>query len=277
MMPAVVTTPLDALERAGDPGDTYSWVDGQPDYVERFGLSAAHVPALIELVRRWSSEDRLPEGDACWASVHAWRALAQLRACEAVEPMLNMLAALNELGDDWTVEEFPSVFGLIGASAAGPLSAYLANPQNGENPRITTARGLCEIGLKHADSRSAVVEILRRELARGGENSPVLNGFVVAYLIKLGAREAADTIERAFADGRVDPFITGDWNRVRRDLGITDKGITEKGATEKANGRPTTTVDQPHIDPTSPKHHTAPTHSETTKPQRAGQRRNGRR
>src|SRR5688572_13912451 len=127
MTAAVLPPPLDALQRAGDPGDTHSWIDGEPNYVERFGLSTAHVPDLIELVRRWSDEKKIPEGDACWASVHAWRALAQLRAGEAVEPMLNMLATLNELGDDWCVEEFPSVFALIGASAAGPLSTYLAD------------------------------------------------------------------------------------------------------------------------------------------------------
>ena len=262
-MTTAALPPLDALERAGDPGDTHSWINGKPNYVERFGLSTDDVPGLIELVLRWSNEAKLPEGDACWASIHAWRALAQLRAADAVEPMLNMLGTLNELGDDWTVEEFPSVFALIGPSAAGPLSAYLANPKNGDNPRITTARGLCEIALKHADSRPAVVEILRRELARGAENSPGLNGFIVAYLIKLGAREAADTIERAFANEHVDDFITGDWNRVRRDLGIADK--------------PTTTVDQPHADPTSPKHQKT-IHGETANRQPNGQsrRRNGR-
>jgi hypothetical protein len=260
MTTAVLPPPLDALQRAGDPGDTHSWINGEPNYVERFGLSTTHVPGLIELVRRWSNEATLPEGDACWASVHAWRALAQLRAGEAVEPMLDMLVALNELGDDWTVEEFPSVFGLIGAPAAGPLSTYLANPKNGEYPRITTARGLCEIGLKHSGSRAAVVEILRRELSRGGENPASLNGFIVAYLVKLRAIESADTIERAMADGHVDQFITGAWSRVRRDLGIVDKPDAEKA----------TTVDQPHTGGSSPKHHQSRDTRETTNRQRAG-------
>jgi hypothetical protein len=252
---------LDALQRAGDPGDTHSWTKGEPNYVERFGLSTAHVPGLIELVRRWSNEETLPDGDACWASVHAWRALAQLRAGEAVEPMLDMLVALNELGDDWTVEEFPSVFGLIGAPAAGPLSTYLANPKNGEYPRITTARGLCEIGLKHSDSRAAVVEILLRELQRGADNPASLNGFIVAYLIKLRAIEAADAIERAFAAGHVDEFITGSWGRVRRDLGIPDTPEAPKA----------TSVDQPHTDGTRSKHHPSRTARDAANRQRAGQ------
>src|SRR5579864_7878643 len=44
--------------------------------------------------------------------VHAWRALGQLRAVEAVEPLLELFDRLED--DDWVHEELPAVFGLIG-------------------------------------------------------------------------------------------------------------------------------------------------------------------
>ena len=56
----------------------------------------------------------------------------QLRTEEAVEPLLDMQNRLDELGDDWYLEEFHGVFGLIGRPAIAALSAYLANRNNGE-------------------------------------------------------------------------------------------------------------------------------------------------
>lgn len=55
-----------------------------------------------------------------------------------------------------------------------------------------------------------------RALGLGSEHVPDLigsdlNGFIVGYLVDLEAVEAAPLMERAFAAGRVDVSIMGDW------------------------------------------------------------------
>ena len=92
----------------GDPRDTTGWREGNPDYVSDFGLNPGHIQTLIEIAWKWTESDELAEDE--WAApIHAWRALGQLRAVEAVEPLLNMQNRLDESGDDWYLEEFHDV------------------------------------------------------------------------------------------------------------------------------------------------------------------------
>ena len=47
-----------------------------------------------------------------------------------------------------------------------------------------------------------------------------MNAFLVEALVELGAKEAAPLIERAFAEGYVDPMVMGDWEDVQVELGL---------------------------------------------------------
>jgi len=60
--------------------------DKWPDYQE-LGIGPEHIPDLIQM----ATDEELNEADVesreVWAPTHAWRALGQLRAVEAVEPL----------------------------------------------------------------------------------------------------------------------------------------------------------------------------------------------
>lgn len=215
---------IERLTRKGDPGDRWRWREGDPDYVAEFALTQTHIPALIEVVRRWG-EDEDPDEEGWAAPVHAWRAAAQLRAVELVEPLLAMQNRLDEQGNEWYSEEFPLVFGMIGATALSALSAYLADRDNLEFPRVSAACGLCEIGKRHPETRRRVVEVLTEELAKHEPEVYSLYGCLVGYLIALGAVESAEVIERAYAAGVVDETVCGDWAVVREELGVTGLGL----------------------------------------------------
>ncbi|MEL6938387.1 MAG: hypothetical protein AAFO84_04260 [Cyanobacteria bacterium J06598_1] len=62
-----------------------------PNYVQEFSLSAADIPALIQMVTdeelNWASG----ESTEVWAPTHAWRALGQLRAKSAVDTLIGLL------------------------------------------------------------------------------------------------------------------------------------------------------------------------------------------
>jgi hypothetical protein len=217
-------SPIDRLCRKGNPRDTWRWHEGDPDYVTEFRLQPAHVPALVEIARKWAENDELSE-DEWSAPIHAWRALAQLRAMEVVEPLLAMQNRLDEQGDQWYLEEFHDVFGVIGAPVVTALSEYLADRNNKEFSRISTANGLCQVGKRHPETRPQVVEILANQLAKQEPGVYALNGFLVGYLADLKAVESAEVIERAFAAGVVDEMVWGDWATIREELGVPGLGL----------------------------------------------------
>jgi hypothetical protein len=215
---------ISQLCEKGDPRITIGWRKGNPDYVGDFGLLPEHIPSLIEIVRMTTESDELAE-DEWGAPIHAWRALGQLRAVEAVELLLNVQNRLDELGDDWYLEEFHDVFGLIGPPAVDALSEYLADRNNREFPRVSTANGLCEIGKRHPETRAHIVGVLTEQLAKHESEIYHLNAFLIAYLTDLKASESAEVIERAFAANLVDETVCGDWADIREELSVAGLGL----------------------------------------------------
>ncbi len=206
--------PVDALLTLGDARDS---VGKWPDYSE-YGIGAEHIPDLIQLATdpelHWADSESLE----VWAPIHAWRALGQLRAEEAIAPLLNLFHELEE--DDWVGEELPRVYGMIGAAAIPALTAYLADTSRGISPRISVAHALAEIGMSHAEARETCITALTRQLEAFRKNDRELNGFLISYLVDLQAIEIAPLMQRAYAAGRVDEIVMGDWEDVQVALGL---------------------------------------------------------
>jgi len=136
--------PLAELFKLGEASRSRDW----PDYLA-IGLGPEHVPDLIRLAVD-SELNRAPHGSSeVWVPVHAWRALGQLRAAEAVEPLTQLLPMVDEKMDDWVGEELPRVFALIGAPAVAPLGKYLNDGSRPECARIAAASGLSLIAARH--------------------------------------------------------------------------------------------------------------------------------
>src|SRR5713226_5356329 len=101
-----------------------------PNYLE-LGLGPEHIPELIRMAidpefRGSEAEEESEEEDPdFWAPLHAIRALGQLHAEAAIEPLVNLLAELKD--DEWMLEELPSVYGLIGQAAIPALATYLSD------------------------------------------------------------------------------------------------------------------------------------------------------
>ncbi len=209
--------PVDVLLTLGDLQEfDHQW----PDYSE-YGIGAEHIPDLIQLATdselHWADSESLE----IWAPIHAWRALGQLRAEEAIEPLLNLFHELEEDGwADWTGEELPRVFGLIGAAAIPALTAYLADTSHNISPRISAAHGLAEIGMSHAEARKACITALTRQLEAFQKNDREFNGFLISFLVDLQAIETAPLMQRAYSAGRVDEIVMGDWEDVQVALGL---------------------------------------------------------
>lgn len=205
-------------------GDAHTRLEGWPDYLA-LGLSAQQIPDLIRMAAdedlHWADSDALE----VWAPIHAWRALGQLRAEAAVDPLLQQIIIRNsadEYGyDDWTGEELPIVFGMIGAPAIPKLIRYMRHHARFYNhyPGIA-ATGLRQIAEQHPELRDECIATLRDQLAKFNDNIPELNAELIAELVNLQATdlETLKTIKAAYFANQVDLTINGNWGHVKEAL-----------------------------------------------------------
>lgn len=224
---ATFSPAVERLFTLGRPGaDDSRWRSGASRYAAAHGLTADHVGELIALAQTWADAfDQEWDEIAGYAPIHAWRALGELRAVEAVEPLLATMPTLDLQGDDWFLEDFPHVFGLIGPPAIDGLKRCLADRANSEYTRSVAAHGLAQIAERFPETRDQVVQAIAGQLAKHEPQAYELNGFFVGYLLDLKARNAAETIERAFSAGVVDEGVHGDWDYVRSKLGVDGLGL----------------------------------------------------
>ncbi|HEU0080137.1 MAG TPA: hypothetical protein VFQ76_20990 [Longimicrobiaceae bacterium] len=193
------------------------------DYLE-LGLGPEHVPDLI----RMATNEQLNDGDAgrpeTWAPVHAWRALGQLRAESAVEPLMELAGKLED--DDYAQGDLDRVFGMIGRAAVPALSRVLTDPRESSRVRAVAARGLDQVLVEDESTRDEVEAALVAAMEQWEGNDEDLNAWVVDALVEHQVVEAAPLMERAFAAGRVDLLLRGDWEDVQVELGLIEERQT---------------------------------------------------
>lgn len=212
--PGPVMDPVRKLLELGEPkyARDFAW----PNYRE-YGLGPEHIPALIQVATDHSlihfPDDADPRG---WGPVHAWRALGQLHAEQAIEPLMQLFHEIRD--NDWVIEEMPDVFALLGPAAFSPLAAYLASPDYPTYSRLVAATSLMQLALAHPSLRINSIEALAAQLVDFKQNSPGMNGVLIANLVELDGAEKAELIQRVFAEGKVDRFIVGDWRDIKTRL-----------------------------------------------------------
>lgn len=192
-----------------------------PDYLE-LGIKEEHIPELLSILA--DIEAFWPEGDTesaeVSAPIHAWRALGQLRAQEAVNPLIDLVVQNEELDVDWIMEEIPEVLGMIGPVSIPALQDYLLDPEKKEWASVTVGHSLAEIGKQNPQSRSACIAALQAGLENYSKNEYSVNGFLISYLSELKAVEAAPLVESAYQADAVDLSIMGDFEDYQMKVGL---------------------------------------------------------
>ena len=208
------------------------------DYLE-MGFTREHIPELIRLAEDETLRSLPVEnGDAqpqTYAQIHAWRALAQLEAVEAIPTFLELLHFLDDELDDFVDEEIPEILGKLGQAAIEPCRAFLADQENGHFARLSAALALFKIGFNHPESRDACVQALMSTLEDYANNDKIVNSFTLSYLSELKAVEAAPLAEEMFAAGCVDKSIAGDFEDYQVRAGLIEERITPRFPVTKVN------------------------------------------
>lgn len=208
------TPPIEQFLNFGEPDEFDS-----RDYLQD-GITAADIPELIRMATSHELNRAPFPSSLVWARIHAWRAVGQLRAAEAVQPLLDLLKYIDEDQDDWIGEDLPRVFGQLGPVALAPLGAYLDDAANPLWARVAAEESIHNIGKNFPEARSECIEWLTRTLKQFTENDPILNADVIYALTRLQATETLPLIETAFAADRVDEMVNGDWEDIQIQLGL---------------------------------------------------------
>lgn len=225
---------VERLFAAGNPRSVQDWEGRDGYYVAACRVSADDVPHLVDIARRWTDLDWQDDVDddewdgseeAQLLPVTAWRTLADLRADAAVEPLVEMLRALDDAMDDWASDDLPRVFGKIGASAIEPLVAVARDRAAAEFIRSIAVRSLRRVVDCHPPTRDRIVPFLVQWMAGAADDDIDFNSILLVELVELHAVEAAESIERAFAGNLLDVGMMGDWEKVRKQLGVQGLGL----------------------------------------------------
>lgn len=224
---------LERLCASGSPRDFPLLNESNTYLLETCRLSKADVPELIEIALKWPELDwpgekvSLPDDvfDPELLPVAAWRALAELRAAECVEPLLEMLRDYDDEEDDWAYEDLPVVFGRIGEPALDDLEQFAADQSAGGQGRGIAVRGLECIARNEPQCRNRIAAALTTLMQHAAEQDVRLNTNVLCVLVDLEVVEAAEPIERAFAGNHVDVGMFGPWEEVRIKLNVPGLGL----------------------------------------------------
>ncbi|MCI0476396.1 MAG: DUF1186 family protein [Anaerolineales bacterium] len=201
------------------------------DYLN-LGFKIEHVPELIRMTRDtelWFADS---ESKEVWANLHAWRTLGQLRAQEAIVPLLDLFQRIDDDGDDWVGEELPEVYALIGPAAIPALANYLGDPAHGLWARIGASTSIEKIGQQHPGARADCAATLARALENFDKQESELNASLISDLCDLGPTDYLPLIERAFASKRVDESMSGDWQDIQIELGLLKARTSPRARTQ---------------------------------------------
>lgn len=158
-----------------------------------------------------------------FAQIHAWRALAQLKAVQAIPAILGLLAQIDTQDDEWLEFDADDAFALIGPAAVEPLGAYLLDNSNLVYARGAVSASLQKLALEYPDTRSACLNYIVSALENYKEQDEGLNAFLIVVLVELKATEHIALIEQAFGDGCVDEIVMGGFEDVQVALGLLEE------------------------------------------------------
>ncbi|MBE9046987.1 hypothetical protein IQ255_21720 [Pleurocapsales cyanobacterium LEGE 10410] len=205
--------PVSELLAYGDCRNYKEW----PNYIQELNLEEKHIPELIKMATDEELSQANSDSQEVWSPVHAWRALGQLKAVEALEPLLSLLANRD---DDWISGDFPTLGTLIGLEAIPYLEDFLADSSHNLYARCDAAQSLEAISHQYPETRESNIAAIAGELGKFRNNDPTFNALLIGILVDLQAVETIDIIERTFKANRVDTLITGSWSDIQVEFGL---------------------------------------------------------
>ncbi len=211
--------PVDQLLTLGPPSQV---ADRAELVLTSAPLTAEHIPELIRMVEDPALNRQDADEPEFYAPIHAWSALAHLKATEAIDALVRALDRRQQWDepDEWSTESMPRVFAALGPGSMPPLLEKLSDPDTHPETAFVLPEFIRKIHKAHPQTRQSAIDGLISALQTFEQRTPESNSAIVAALLELEATEAVPLLRRVFHAGAVDRQSVGDWSDVRRDLNI---------------------------------------------------------
>ncbi|PAX53036.1 hypothetical protein [Brunnivagina elsteri] len=195
------------------------------NYVEELGFTLEHVPDLLRMV----VDEELNFGDGenleYWAPIHALRVIGELRAEDAIQPLIDFFQTVDQENDS-IMMALPDAIATIGEKAISPLEACITNfsqESNQDNGCEDAVIALGSIATKYPELSDRCVKILTQQLECFADNKTEINGLLIEELIELNVVESAPIIEKVFAAKRVSLCLVRNWEEAQIELGLKEQ------------------------------------------------------
>lgn len=207
---------LKALHTLGEPDEhTIRRPETWSDYAD-LSLTKADTRDLLAVIKDTRLLD--DEGDAFFARVHAWRALAALADTAAISALLDQLDRACEQDDEWALEEIPCVLAAMGPDVLGPIARFVPDQRHIDYARVSAANALDPLVAAHPEVRDQAVKVITDALALAKFNESDINALLVGILVDMRAAEAGPAIRTAYEGGHIDEEVIGSLEEVLEDI-----------------------------------------------------------
>ena len=216
------TDPVSKLLTLGDV-DWEDWFN----YSE-LGITKAHI---LELIRLGTDRELLVFNKKVdedeWAPMHAWRALVQMQAVEAIEPLVQILDWREEIENDLINDGLAETLENFDAPGIEALAAFMNEPGHSVPGYVSASAILAGIGMEHTEQYEHITQIITSALESNFEgNEEEVNGFWISDLLDMNAKNSYPIIKKAFDADKVDITIVGDLEDVEIEWGMRDERET---------------------------------------------------
>jgi hypothetical protein len=202
------------------------------------GIGPEHAADLIRMAVDPAQFEEEWDSEVMAAATHAMRALAQMKALEAVGPLLEFIGRCYDEDCDAVADELRVVLGRFGPAALPQLDSYLEDVSHRTGARGVVADAIAEMPEREPSQRDACIAVLTRQLERTfeKEHDVEMNSILVDCLLALEASEAAPLIERVYESGQFDEEIAGDWEDAQVTLGLKEEEEEEFNEEQEDDG-----------------------------------------
>ena len=209
-----------------EPQDPVIWSLQDPSYGD-LDTKVEDIPELISIASDLELFNSKSEAEY-WAPVHAWRALGEMRAKDAVIALIDRFDDYHECY--WASEELPYIIANIcDADHIGKISNHLLDTSKDSASRIMAARTIKILADLYEDKKNEYIDIIACCLDESSQHSRSLNTVLVLALVDMQAQSKIDNIRLAFQEGRIDSFFAGDIEDIEIELGLRKKRDTKPG------------------------------------------------
>ena len=188
-----------------------------PDYLQ-YGFTEADIPDLIAIITDEELYESPTGKNGSWLHLHSWRTLGQLKAIDAIDPLISSFDFFSLVEDKGAFKELPEVIAMIGEPAIEAVASNLSNFSASTHSRFIANDALGSIAKAHPNCRDKVLAKYKDYLTTPDTLAKRLNAYVVAQLLDLKAVELLDEIRPLFEKQFVELSIAGDLEDVKDKL-----------------------------------------------------------